>query len=175
MALSSPAVADRPIYGVIVSWDECYREEVSQLKWGHPFTAVTDGYCLDQPFYHLFCIMPHYLSYSRNYWYVPQGKITIISEELSISSRILTYFIYPVETLEWHPLCVIGCHNIKRLVNLNDIGIFFEFFDVRRLRFVPNAQHKAHFPEDDEFALSWTERLVLEHGDILRHLSFLIH
>ena len=70
------------------SWDECYREEVSQLKWGHPFTAVTDGYCLDQSFYHLFCIMPHYLSYSRNYWYVPQGKITIISEELSISSRI---------------------------------------------------------------------------------------
>ena len=57
---------------VILSWDECFREEVSRFKWGLPFTPVTDGYNLDQPFYHIIRFTGSLLPFS-NHFYVPQG------------------------------------------------------------------------------------------------------
>ncbi|EFX60626.1 hypothetical protein DAPPUDRAFT_123533 [Daphnia pulex] len=43
----------RPKHCVILSWDECFREEGSRQKWGLSFIPVTNKYRLNQPFYHI--------------------------------------------------------------------------------------------------------------------------
>ncbi len=62
------------------------------------------------------------------------------------------FFYNSLETLRLSRVGLInpGYLNFRSLSD--DLGIFFESFDGHRL--VPNAQHKAHFPEDDAFALS---------------------
>lgn len=164
MALNSPAVSFDTTYGVIISWDECFREEVSRQKWRHSFTPLTDGYSLDQPFYHIMCFLPKQVFLNRHFgkhFYVPQGKTAM--RTFYFPKFISNAFWNSVELLQLQPLCVIGRDNILGLRRMIDIGIYFEAFDPRRLRFVPNAEHRAHFPEDDAVALSMIQQLLRFH------------
>jgi hypothetical protein len=58
---------------IILSWDKCFRAEVSRQKWGLSFEPVTNGYRLDQPFYHVIPYQ-HIYQLEKNF-YVPQGNV----------------------------------------------------------------------------------------------------
>jgi hypothetical protein len=70
---------ERQMECIILSWDECFRAEVSRRKWGISFEPVTNGYRLDQPFYHVIpydqnSSLLHHSEREKNL-YVPQRKL----------------------------------------------------------------------------------------------------
>lgn len=58
---------------VILSWDECFQKEESRRNYGLSFESVTNGYRLDQPFYHVIPYQ-HIYQLEKNF-YVPQGNV----------------------------------------------------------------------------------------------------
>ncbi|EFX63220.1 hypothetical protein DAPPUDRAFT_268845, partial [Daphnia pulex] len=123
---------------VILSWDECFREEVCRRKWGLSFEPVTNGYRLDQPFYH---IIPFETS---RYWRFAILFLGKVEKNLYV----------PQESLVLHP---VGIYHDREMPRIDGLCIFFELFDGRR--YVPNAEHRAHFPDDNAAALSLIQQI----------------
>ncbi|EFX63222.1 hypothetical protein DAPPUDRAFT_335772 [Daphnia pulex] len=121
---------------VILSWDECFREEVSRRKWGLSFEPVAFGFCLDQPFYH---IIPYYRHSGLLYQAEVENNLYVPQESLLLHPSGIYHDYWDVQHIDY------------------GLGIYFELFDGRR--YVPNDEHKAHFPDDDAAALSLIQEI----------------
>ena len=60
----------------------------------------------------------------------------------------------PVEFLQLHH---VGIYHDLEMPPIGGLGIYFELFDGRR--YVPNAEHKALFPDDNAAALSLIQQI----------------
>ena len=117
---------------VIVSWDaKCQASD----EWISRMTRnLTRG--RDQPFYNI-------LTDDGNAGYVAEGNFTqLMIFNLSRFKNYRTFSIFK-DDLELHP------HGI--VVNHADIGLHFERFDGRR--YVPNAEKRAEYPDDEAVVL----------------------
>ncbi|EFX65484.1 hypothetical protein DAPPUDRAFT_333153 [Daphnia pulex] len=109
----------RPKHCVILSWDECFREEGSRQKWGLSFIPVTNKYRLNQPFYHIIQFE------TSHFWRI------VLRGEAEKNLYI------PQEFLQLHH---VGIYHDLEMPPIDGLGIYFELFDGRR--YVPNAEHK---------------------------------